>query len=940
TWNPGVLTGTAVAVIPSVTTTYTVDGDNGLGCISSETITIAVNAAPSISLTASSLGLCTPAPVTLTASGASTYTWNPTALTTATIVDTPTLTTTYTVTGTDAIGCSNTETITISVGNPTLSITSNPSVLCVGATATLTANGAASYTWSPLAVSGTTITDAPSVTTTYTVTGDNGFGCVTTDTFVLTVTNGPTLTAVASPTTVCSGSTVSLTASGATNYTWMPMSVSGASVTDTPITSTTYTVSGDNGGCVVSTTVFVNVSTGPASVTAIANNTITCSSPTISLTGNSTTSGVVYSWSGPNSYTSAVQSPTDIIAAGDYTLSVSDPLSGCATTATTTVVSNTVAPVVGIIVPGPVLGCNATVTLAVVTSPTIALTFDWSGPSSFTSSVQSPTTSVAGDYTVVVTDPVNGCQNVVSVTVGSSTVAPVYSATIVPATCSGTFTNNDGTILISGNSSTDTYDISQSATYTGTANYSTASTIPFSGILTNTLVNPSSATPYTIRVFGNNGCFTDMTLTLTPTSCSTTVSPVLGITKAVSTPTLVNNNTYNVTYTIVATNTSTVDLVNMHITDNLNATFPLPTTFSVISPPVITSINSSLNAMSSYDGNAITELLGVTPSTLTAGKADTIVFTVQIHPNGFFGPYNNSAVGIGTDNNAAQVSDSSNTGFIPDPDNDGNPTNNNIPTSFSLTPHSSLGVAKSGTVSGVLADKTLDVTYVITVKNLGNDTIRFVQVLDSLVIPSPATFTIKSAPTASGSLTANSNYNGNSDIGLLVASSSKLAPGETETITFVLNVTPNDISSITNTAIGAGFATNGSIVRDSSNTGTEPDPNGNGDATEQGENAPTILELPDVNLFVPQVFTPDGDGKNDFFVIKGIEGRVVNLTVFNRWGNKVYQNSAYDNTWNGTPNVSGLILGNSKLPQGTYYYIVEFEDGADKAINGYVVLQY
>ena len=79
---------------------------------------------------------------------------------------------------------------------------------------------------------------------------------------------------------------------------------------------------------------------------------------------------------------------------------------------------------------------------------------------------------------------------------------------------------------------------------------------------------------------------------------------------------------------------------------------------------------------------------------------------------------------------------------------------------------------------------------------------------------------------------------------------------------------------------------------------------------------------------------------NDLFVIKGIEGRTVKITVFNRWGNKVYENEAYDNTWNGTPNVSGLIIGNNKLPQGTYYYIVEFEDGNDKNINGYVVLQY
>lgn len=286
------------------------------------------------------------------------------------------------------------------------------------------------------------------------------------------------------------------------------------------------------------------------------------------------------------------------------------------------------------------------------------------------------------------------------------------------------------------------------------------------------------------------------------------------------------------------------------------------------------------------------------------------------------------------------VSDSSNTGFAWDPDNDGDPTNNDTATVVTLTPHSVIGVAKSGSVSGILEDKTLDVTYTITVKNLGNDTIKFVQVLDTLRIPAPAQFTIKSGPTASGSLTANSNYNGNTDIGLLVANSSVLAPGQTETITLVLNITPNGVTSITNTAIGAGFGSDGGIVRDTSHVGDNPDPNGNGNASDPGEAVPTVLELPDVNLFIPEVFTPDGDGKNDFFVIKGISGRVVKLTVFNRWGNKVYENETYDNTWDGMPNVSGLIIGNNKLPQGTYYYIVEFDDGVDKPVNGYVVLQY
>ncbi len=410
------------------------------------------------------------------------------------------------------------------------------------------------------------------------------------------------------------------------------------------------------------------------------------------------------------------------------------------------------------------------------------------------------------------------------------------------------------------------------------------------------------------------------------------------MTKAVGTPTFVNNNAYNVTYTVVATNVSTSDLTNFSIIDNLNSTFPLPTTYTIITTPVVTSLNSSLTVNPLFDGSLQNDMLTPLSSILAAGKKDTIVFTVQINPNGFFGPFNNSAIGAGTDNTGIAVADSSNSGFAWDPDNDGDPTNNDIPTTVTLNAHSSLGVAKSGTAL-VMDDKTIDVTYVITIKNLGNDTINSVQVLDSLTIPSPAQFTIKSGPSTSTAIAANSNYNGISDIRLLDASLSKLAPGQTETITFVVNIKPDTVSSITNIAVGVGFGSQGT-VRDSSNNGSEPDPNGNLDATETGENVPTVIELPDVDLFIPEVFTPDGDGKNDFFVIKGIEGRTVKLTVFNRWGNKVYQNDAYDNTWSGIPNVTGLIIGSNKLPQGTYYFIVEFEDGKDDAVNGYVVLQY
>jgi gliding motility-associated-like protein len=98
-------------------------------------------------------------------------------------------------------------------------------------------------------------------------------------------------------------------------------------------------------------------------------------------------------------------------------------------------------------------------------------------------------------------------------------------------------------------------------------------------------------------------------------------------------------------------------------------------------------------------------------------------------------------------------------------------------------------------------------------------------------------------------------------------------------------------------------------------------------------------EICDNALFVPQAFTPDGDGKNDLFVINGLpSGGNNSFQVFNRWGSKVYGKSNYDNTWDGRPNVSGA--SGDRLPQGTYYYILEFKGTDLKPMTGFIVIQY
>ena len=88
-------------------------------------------------------------------------------------------------------------------------------------------------------------------------------------------------------------------------------------------------------------------------------------------------------------------------------------------------------------------------------------------------------------------------------------------------------------------------------------------------------------------------------------------------------------------------------------------------------------------------------------------------------------------------------------------------------------------------------------------------------------------------------------------------------------------------------------------------------------------------------IFIPEGFSPNGDGVNDHFVITGADKYMITLQVFNRWGNKVYESTHYSNQWDGVSNI-GLLLGN-QLPGGTYYYIVNLNNGEKDKV-GYITL--
>jgi len=90
-------------------------------------------------------------------------------------------------------------------------------------------------------------------------------------------------------------------------------------------------------------------------------------------------------------------------------------------------------------------------------------------------------------------------------------------------------------------------------------------------------------------------------------------------------------------------------------------------------------------------------------------------------------------------------------------------------------------------------------------------------------------------------------------------------------------------------------------------------------------------------FFIPEGFSPNGDGINDNFVIIGIENYPNNtIIIFNRWGDKVFEASPYINTWNGT-NGFGLKMGGDQLPVGTYFYLLNLGDKSD-VIKGTIYL--
>ena len=433
-------TGTVITVSPTSNTSYTVTGTDAIGCKNTAVSNVTVLSLTNV--TATDTSVCKGQSVSIIAGGAVTYVWS-NSQNGSSISVSPLTNTTYTVMGTDANGCSNYAVATVTVNIPP-SVSSSNASYCPGGTATLTAVGAQTYSWSN-SQSGATIVVSPTVSTNYTVTGTDANGCANTSISSVTVYSLPTV--AVNNAAICPGATATLTASGASTYTWSS-GQNGSVITTAPGTQTSYTVTGtDANGCVNEAVATVSINPLPA-VTASSASTCAGSPVNLNASGAST-----YSWS-TGQAGAAISVPG---TAAVYTVTGTD-VNGCTASATASV--TVVAPPVPLVVSGsPVICQGASTVLSVPSGPYV---YSWNGPTGISGSTSSITANQAGVYTVTASNSCGSVSAEFTVTVSDPQAgfAPNIITAQAPATFSFTNSSN-GTQLTDfwnfGNGDTSTF---------------------------------------------------------------------------------------------------------------------------------------------------------------------------------------------------------------------------------------------------------------------------------------------------------------------------------------------------------------------------------------------------------------------------------------------------------------------------------------------------
>ncbi len=483
---------------------------------------------PCLTVTAASTPSCPTSNATVTVLGgnpAYTYTWTPTAQSTS--VATNLSSGTYTVNVADNLGCKTGSAVVSVTTTPLNPITITGGTICSGGSVGLTANGAPTYTWAPGATlsstAGANVTANPLSTTVYSVSFTNTAGCVGTQTTQVIVNPTPTITSVSNNGPVCQGVpvtfSVNTSVAGTTSYSWLgPNGYNSSAVNPSipspvPTNSGTYSVTVTNtftNGGVCQDIGSATLGIVPISTVAVTPTFTLCQGTTLNLISGAA-GAASYSWTGPG-FNTTQQNPSISnvlpVNSGDYSVTAyfTSPI-------TTLVCTSNAVTNVSVVATSPVQ-VNTTNNLCQYATANIsalapgAVGYSWVGPGNFGSNLQATTIpniqpNQAGTYYATATFAIGSVSCTMT---GSNQIAVVpVNPVIVTPTVNVCEPNN-------------AYLNSMS---TGAATYSWSGPNTFTALTANTTLyfpTPAATGIYTVFTTYNNGslvCYNSNTVQLT-----------------------------------------------------------------------------------------------------------------------------------------------------------------------------------------------------------------------------------------------------------------------------------------------------------------------------------------------------------------------------------------------------------------------------------------
>jgi gliding motility-associated-like protein len=724
----------------------------------------------------------------------------------------------------------------------------------------------------------------------------------------------PTTIATAGSTTICYGDSVMLTAPAGYSYHWLP----NADSTQTIFAKDSgyyFVQLTDSMGCFDFTDSVLVQLVAPPLQPVIFSNAPLCEGNDLSLSSSLVT-GLQYSWNGPSGFTSTLNNPVvtnvTVANAGKYYLNILN--GGCSSDSAAISISVLPKPA------SPLITSNSPMctgdSLQLTANASSLQTFSWLGPDGFSSTLQNPvlsnvTTAQSGLYGVIGYD--GNCF--------SDTAFITISVLATPAAPVATFNSP----LCTGDS------LQLSASSVALQSYLWIGPDGFSSTLQNPVITNVTATQNGLySVIGYDGnCFSDTTflsisaLAVPPDPIISANSPLCeGSTLQFTTPA----SAVSFSWSGPAGFTSTLQnpvLSNMQLnnagTYNLivsNGNCFSDTVTYVVAVTAIP-LQPIASAVDTACAGSMVQLQAV---------ASTLVNYVWYGPAGFSSTQQNPVLANAQLSNSGYYFVYTVTGLC-----------NSLPDSTLIT---IVSLPQSPIITGA--------TSVCENDSL----ILYTAIANTYQWTGPGGYSsTQQQVVIYPAATANSgNYN-------LVISTGNCQSAVT-TYPVTVNTLPSEPEIIANSPLCEGDVLQLSVINPNALTYNWSGPNGftatvtnpnitNASLSDSGiymvtsfngcESEPALVDV-EINLceiIIPNIFTPNNDGLNDYFIVESAAITNINYKIVDRWGVVVYSGSGATIKWNGNLNGNG-----KEVPSGTYFYIfnVTFKGATEKIINGYLEL--